>query len=222
MHVDPLYNEYKQSSIGDGDMARPIEEEYKMLREEIMECMKNQNELSTFVSTTICAFIGVVIALDHPNPFLYLIPFVILLPASFKEANYQRRVAYLASYMIVFLENKDNFLWETRYHHFSSINPTRGQKLRAMLETFEFPLFGILCFILFLFQNPFSFLNSHTFLQNTFPWLRIVSIILMIVLPLICIAIIAWNVFDYHNFRMRIRKEIIVWRQYKRREQKHE
>lgn len=201
-------------------MARPIAEEYKLLRQEIMECMKNQNELSTFVSTTICAFIGVVIALDRPNPFLYLIPFVILLPASFKEANYQRRVAYIASYMIVFLESKDSFLWETRYHHFSSANPTRGQKLRSLLETFEFPLFGILCFVLFLFQNPFAFLASHALLPNTYPWLRTVSLVLMIVLPLICIAIIAWNVFDYHNFRRRIRKEIIAWRQYKKREQK--
>lgn len=67
-------------------MSRPVQQEYAMLREEIMEIMRSQNSLSTFVSATICTFIGVVIALDSPNPLLYLIPFTVLVPAAFKEA----------------------------------------------------------------------------------------------------------------------------------------
>ena len=90
-------------------MSRPVQQEYAMLREEIMEIMRSQNSLSTFVSATICTFIGVVIALDSPNPLLYLIPFTVLVPAAFKEANYQKRVAYLASYLIVFF-GKRQFL----------------------------------------------------------------------------------------------------------------
>lgn len=195
-------------------MSRFIKEEYAMLREEIMENMKSQNNLSTFVSTTICTFIGVVIALDQPSPFLYLIPFLILIPASFKESNYQRRVAYLASYLIVYLEGEDSFLWETRYHHFARRgNPSLSSKFRAALETLEFTLFGILCYVLFLWRYPFPCFSSSAASVAV-----VLKEIFLIVVPLLLIVIIAWNMFNYWNFRKLIQKNIIAWKRLKRAE----
>ncbi|WP_031475136.1 hypothetical protein [Agathobaculum desmolans] len=202
-------------------MARPVKEEYTMLREEIMESMKKQNELSIFISTTVCTFIGVVVALDRPNPFLYLIPFIILLPASFKESNYRRSIACQASYLIVFLENKDSFLWETRYQRFSIKHRSHSQRLRAILETLEFPLLGLLCSILFWVNKPIYFLLLCTSNEDTVTNMHLLMTFLLFFLPLFCIAIIAWNTLGYHNFRKQIQKNIIEWRQYKRHEMQH-
>lgn len=197
-------------------MSRPVQQEYAMLREEIMETMKSQNSLSTFVSTTICTFIGVVIALDSPNPLLYLIPFIVLVPAAFKEANYQKRVAYLASYLIVFLEGDNSFLWETRYHRFAQSDKTFSTRLRAIFETLEFTLFGILCYVLFFFRYHFlCFSGCNVF---DIPFLTVIKEILLIFAPPVLIVIIAWNMFNYWNFRKVIQKNIIEWRRYRSKE----
>lgn len=181
-------------------MNRPVKEEYLMLREEIMECMKSQASLSTFVSATICTYLAAVIALKKPDPLFYLVPFLILVPASLKEAKYQLRIAYLASYLIVFLEGPDSFLWETRYHAFSRIPGQRNSRMRALFETFEFTLFSILCYVLFL-RNY----------QMTFPFSDLTDFLLFFI-PIILIGVIAWSMFNYQNFRKTIEKNIIKWK----------
>lgn len=181
-------------------MSRPVKEEYLMLREEIMECMKSQASLSTFVSATICTYLAAVIALKNPDPLFYLVPFLILVPASLKEAKYQLRIAYLASYLITFLEGPDSFLWETRYHAFSKTSRQRNSRIRALFETFEFTLFSILCDILFLWNY-----------QMSFPFASVADFLLFAI-PIILIVVIAWNMFNYQNFRKIIEKNIARWK----------
>ena len=180
-------------------MSRPVKEEYLMLREEILGCMKSQSSLSTFVSTTLCTYLAAILALDNPNPLFYLVPFLILVPASLKEAKYQLQVSYLASYMIVFLEGPDSFLWETRYHTFSKISRRHNTHIRTLFETFEFTLFSILCYVLFLwnYKMPIPFTNLADFF--------------FFFIPIILILVIAFNMFNYRNFRKNIERDITKW-----------
>lgn len=186
-------------------MSRAIKEEYAMLREEIMETMKYQNSLSAFVATILCTYIGVVIALKHPDPCLYLLPFIVLVPAALKVSDYRERVAYLASYQIVFLEGEDSFLWETRYHKFATERkPSCLSRCQDALETLEFCLWGILCYVLFLCQYEFS---------CPFPIsLNTVRDAVLLCLPFIFICIITRSSFNYWNFRSAIQKDVERWR----------
>lgn len=189
-------------------MNRPVKEEYAMLRGEVMETMKNQNSLSTFVTTTICTFIGIVIALNQPNPVLYLIPFIVLVPAALKESDYRERIAYLASYQIAYLEGEDSFLWETRYHKFATKQkPNFLSRCQDLFETLEFCLLGILCYLLFLFQYKFQ-----CFSDNAIPLSTTMKECILLILPPILIFIIARNTLNYWNFRKVIESDIDRWK----------
>ena len=198
-------------------MNRPVKEEYAMLREEIMECMRDQNHLSTFASATTCTYIGAVIALKNPNPFLYLLPFIILIPASFKISKYQCRVAYLASYLIVFLEGKDSFLWETRYNRFSADDTQQKTNIRTFLETMEFTILGCLCYVLCLLNHPFQFLQDSEFGESSILLMKHLTLIG----PLLLIVVIACNMINYQNFRSAIQKNVKKWQAYKCKEYSH-
>lgn len=192
-------------------MNRPIKEEYAMLREEIMECMRDQNNLSTFISATTCTYIGVVIAIENPNPFLYLLPFIILIPASFKISKYQYRISYLASYLIVFLEGVNSFLWETRYNVFSTDDKHQKTNICTFLETMEFTIMGVLCYVLCLLNRPFQFLEKSGFGEDVILLMKQFTMIG----PLLLIVVIAYNMINYQNYRNSIKKNIEKWQAYK-------
>ena len=89
-------------------------EEYRMIRAEIVNCISLQNSLSTFMITAVTALLA--LAFTQMNPWLFLLPYVVILPIGCGIFHYRGNVLKLASYLIVFLEpNIKGMNWETRH-----------------------------------------------------------------------------------------------------------
>lgn len=89
-------------------------QEYDSLKREILLHM--QYEYTFFLATfTICGvFLG--IALDSKNPYLCLLPILLVIPCMFYEAHFTENYIALGTYIRVFYEEKANndIFWETR------------------------------------------------------------------------------------------------------------
>lgn len=99
------------------DIDNAKEQEYLVLREAVWKRMEAQRTISSFVFTTTLAFYTIVFAAGIKIHYVFLIPFLILIPFSCKELSYKISISFIASYQIVCLENNHNvasaFSWET-------------------------------------------------------------------------------------------------------------
>lgn len=86
--------------------------QYETLREEISNCTRYSNEFSTFSMTALAAVLA--FAFSSDNPFLFLVPFVLIIPLSSKSLYYRKNISKISAYMIVMLEpGIEGYLWET-------------------------------------------------------------------------------------------------------------
>lgn len=98
---------------GVGDVFMEILEEYKMLRDEIQNCVERDNTLATFMVTAVATILTFAISANLQVPFLFLISFCIIIPFSARLAHYKENVARISAYMIVYLEPKLEINYET-------------------------------------------------------------------------------------------------------------
>ena len=89
-------------------------EEYKMLRDEMQNCIERDNSLTTFMVTAVATILTFAISANLQVPFLFLISFCIIIPFSARIAHYKGNVARISAYTIVFLESEMNIKYETR------------------------------------------------------------------------------------------------------------
>jgi len=98
------------------------EQQYLMLREAVWKHMEAQRNISIFAITAILAFYTIIFSTDIKQPYVFLIPIIVLLPFSYKELNHKISISYIAGYQIVCLENNKNvskaFTWETDFFLF--------------------------------------------------------------------------------------------------------
>ena len=98
------------------------EQQYLMLREAVWKHMEAQRNISVFAITAILAFYTIIFSIDINEPYVFLIPIIVLLPFSYKELNHKISISYIAGYQIVCLENNRNvskaFTWETDFFLF--------------------------------------------------------------------------------------------------------
>ena len=80
--------------------------DYDNLREEILYSRKAQDTFTMFLYTSVITILG--FAFELQNLYLFLLPIIIIVPVAIKVADYRRTIAYIAAYMIVFLENDYN------------------------------------------------------------------------------------------------------------------
>ena len=99
--------------------------DYDNLREEILYSRKAQDTFTMFLYTSVITILG--FAFELQNLYLFLLPIIIIVPVAIKVADYRRTIAYIAAYMIVFLENDYN-KWETDNFEFSKIYPRKGME----------------------------------------------------------------------------------------------
>lgn len=146
-------------------MSESLLFEYKILRSEIDQKIKLHNTLLTFTITTVVAVLSFVFLQDEINPFLFLLPFGIIIPMSMRVTYYRSTIIKLSSYIIVYLEKELNDInWETRNMKLISnrnYNKNCFKKL-AVLRDYEFIILSVLCyimyFIFYVFYNEFSFI----------------------------------------------------------------
>lgn len=93
-----------------------MDKEYLMLRSEIEECLKKQDQ----VFSTIISILGLTNVFSHISEnvlFLFLILFLSTL-LQLRMLEYRNIIYYISTYMSVFLEKDSDFKWETRLRKF--------------------------------------------------------------------------------------------------------
>ena len=89
------------------------QDEYKMLRHEIAENMKSQQQISvTAVSLTV-SVLTIVGSFASDNPYLFLIPLLLLLPSAIKTRDLKDGIMTLSGYLIARYENSSDIpFWD--------------------------------------------------------------------------------------------------------------
>lgn len=138
--------------------------EYNSIKEEIQNKIELHNNLLTFTITTVVALLA--FAFSKDNPFLFLIPFCILIPMSSRIAYYRLAFSKLSAYLIVFLEPAlEGCDWETRNYLIvkeNIVNKRKSIKNSIIMHYYDCFILSIVCYGLFLYyyiQNTnFSFI----------------------------------------------------------------
>ncbi len=167
--------------------------EYLMLRDEIVDNLKMQQNWSRFAITATITIIGFASQLPNFVTEMYLLPLVVLLLSSAKVSNYRSGIQRAVSYMIVKHENPDEFYWETSLNLFRDCSEKHEnkviRKIREIVETQEFSMMALLCLILYIVT-----------LFKTTPEHYILRAVLFIVISAITILIIYIFSKDYWSF----------------------
>lgn len=122
--------------------------EYKELRNEIMQKIELQNSLMTFMITTVVAVLAFAIGSD--NSYMYLLPFGIIIPISMRITYYRTAMVKLSAYIIIYLENDlEGINWETRNVNLMGENKGGIYDKVTISHYYEGILLSIVCYILF-------------------------------------------------------------------------
>ena len=141
-------------------MCLPGNNDYKNLREEIMYSRKAQDKYAIFLYTTVVTILG--FAFQFENYYLCLLPIVIIIPVCIKIADYRRTIAYLATYMIAFLE-KDEYKWETDNFMFSNKFPRKGlERFIHILENYDAFILNVICTLIFVVSVIYNSFNCQS------------------------------------------------------------
>ncbi len=145
-------------------------EEYRMLRDEIQNCVERDNSLATFMVTAVSTILTFAITANLQVPFLFLISFCIIIPFTGRISHYKTNVARISAYLIVFLEPNMDVKYETRNSQVKSSKSKFSRFLVAMRNYVGF-LLGILSYIIYLveYQNKIGFTNALDILFGILP-----------------------------------------------------
>lgn len=134
-----------------------IYNEYNSIKTEIQNKIELHNNLITFTITTVVAVLA--FAFSQSNPFLFLLPFCIIIPMSLRIAYYRLALSKLSAYLIVFIEPELNSCkWETRnYLIIDKNNRNNKDKIKSLrnsitMNYYDCLILGIISYVLFLYH----------------------------------------------------------------------
>ncbi len=157
--------------------------EYLMLREEILHDLSTQQSWSRFAITATITIISFASQLPNFVPEMYLLPLAVLLIASAKVYNFKGGIQRIVSYMIVNLECRDGFYWETSLNSFRKVSEVDEHKIvkriQNAIETQEFSIMALLCLILY---NITMFMKFPNYFIYRIVLLNIISIIIILII----------------------------------------
>lgn len=155
-------------------------EEYKMLREEIQNCVERDNSLVTFMVTAVSTILTFAISANLQVPFLFLISFCIIIPFTGRISHYKTNVARISAYLIVFLEPEMDIKYETRNSMVKSVK-SKASKLLVAMRNYVGLLLGILSYAIYLveYSNKLGFSNWWDLLFCILPILLLILIFFM-------------------------------------------
>jgi len=162
--------------------------EYNELRKEILENMKTQQQLSTATIGLTVSILTVVGSFKDNNPYLYLIPLLLLLPSAVKIRELKDGIMTLSAYLIAKYESSSNSsLWETDVNLYRKKYSKNRSMIMVVLEGGEFAIAGVICELFYISAN-FARIKA----------LEIVPIIFCI-LSLFAIVFIFYLTLNYQN-----------------------
>ena len=135
-------------------------EEYKMLREEIVNYMDKQQSLRNMIYVAMAACIAFVFSDDIPF-ICMLLPLLFLLPAYACACNYWICVRKASAYLVVFHECYVDcpFHWETRHGLSEEYNPKAADEMRRKSVFFSiyiqlslYYVFALITILLYAFR----------------------------------------------------------------------
>ena len=126
-------------------------EEYKMLREEMQNCIERDNSLATFMVTAVATILTFAVSANLQVPFLFLISFCIIIPFSARLAHYKGNVARISAYTIVFLEKEMSIKYETR-NILAKPKKTKKSKLLISMRNYVGFWLGFISYIIYLVE----------------------------------------------------------------------
>ncbi len=145
-------------------------EEYKMLRDEIQNCVERDNSLSTFMVTAVATILTFAISANLQVPFLFLISFCIIIPFSSRLAHYKSNVARISAYIIVYLESEMKIKYETRAIKYKNSNNSKSKfKFIISMRNYVGTWLGIISYIVYVVE----FINK----MGITPWQNIIGIV---------------------------------------------
>ena len=129
------------------ELVAQYEMQYETLREEIANCTRLSNEFSTFSMTALAAVLA--FAFSSNNPFLFLIPFVLIIPLSSKSLYYRKNVAKISAYMIVMLESEiKGYKWETLNELYKE---DKSHSRFTVFRNYEYLFEALICIMLYFY-----------------------------------------------------------------------
>lgn len=144
-------------------------DEYKFLREEIMDKMNKQDKLTQFAYTTAAAIWS--LALTVNSEWILLIALFIAVPVSLRIVKIRMDCAFLAAYMSAFLEQKIDITWECNNELYCDKHPRgKAQGVFYLLSKFDF------VFIVLITSGLFWFMR----IDNLFAYNWIFTILLIL------------------------------------------
>lgn len=126
-------------------------EEYKMLRDEMQNCIERDNTLVTFMVTAVATILTFAVTANLQVPFLFLISFCIIIPFTARLEHYKKNVARISAYVIVFLEKDMSIKYETRNSLVKQANAKTSKLLISMRNYIGFWL-GLISYIVYVVE----------------------------------------------------------------------
>jgi len=140
-------------------------EEYKTLRQEIMELYKRKNSYVIYTIIATATIFG--FAIEYPSPYIFLLPVIVIIPLSYKSLGLDGSILSVATYISVVIESKLKGLkWETYQQKRREQKEYKERTLRRLSNYLLFDLLGGLCVVLSISYSLIIDNNIHPFISN--------------------------------------------------------
>lgn len=136
-------------------------QEYMMLREEIMDCLKEIRNCKSIMYTVIVTILA--FAVTQKEVLIILTTIVIILPIYHMDINKTSSMIRIGAYLYVFLEG-DNFKWETRLIKYDELF-LRKRKGETMVNIRPYIFTTTCCFLLFFMKLDYTNVDKSLFFR---------------------------------------------------------
>ena len=157
-------------------------EMYFSLREEINYNQKQENEMTRFSYTAIIAILGTSLTIE--NNLVTMLSLIIIIPISFRVARYRDSIAYISTYMAVFLEPKIDFKWEKHHAIYSEkYRSSYFSKFLYFVSRADFLFLSVITIAIFWIQNQeHNLIHDSNILKIIIVLLQFMTIVIEIIL----------------------------------------
>lgn len=130
-------------------------DEYVILRDEILLAMETVKNYRIMVYTIVIAILA--FAFDKENPWLFLLPFIAIIPLYFLAMHQIDSTMRIGAYIYVFLEPEIDIKWETNLYQYDILHKNQESTKKSSIDPYV--IMSICCLVLSFINLDFS--NIH-------------------------------------------------------------
>ena len=167
--------------------------EYELLRAEILLRSEARTQYNNILYAVVAAILTY--AFSQDNYFLFLVPYIVILPLYLLSENSRRSTVRLATYMYVFLEGQE-YHWETRQWEQDKMNRAKRSTIAhyfyLMKTRTQYFLVSLICSI----SATYKVISSN--MDKTG---KCASFLFIWILAILVIIIMMINITDYTKIK---------------------